>query len=110
MRELEEKIVSVQEELDNFSDADWFEDLNFNDWSNGVDGVISKAELLTDLDKKDEAIEMLQILVKKKPELVDANKMLGDLLMEKEINFDLAEKMFNLKGNVFSFSESVKPQ
>ena len=42
------------------------------------------SKLLNDLDKKDEAIEMLTILTKKKPELTDASKMLGDLLMEKE--------------------------
>ena len=40
--------------------------------------------LLSDLSRKDEAIQMLEILVKKKPELFEANKMLGDLLMEKE--------------------------
>lgn len=33
-----------------------------------------------------------------------------DLLMEKEFNFDLAEKMFNLKDGAFSLSNSVKPQ
>ena len=41
-------------------------------------------KLLNDLGKKEEAIEMLGILIKKKPELSDANKMLGDLLMEQE--------------------------
>ena len=34
------------------------------------------SKLLNDLGKKDEAIEMLEILVKKKPDLSDANKML----------------------------------
>ena len=34
------------------------------------------SQLLNDLDRKDEAIEMLQILIKKRPELFEANKML----------------------------------
>lgn len=34
------------------------------------------SKLLNDLNKKDEAIEMLEILVKKKPELYEANKEL----------------------------------
>lgn len=34
------------------------------------------SKLLNDLDRKDEAIEMLQILVKKRPELYEANRML----------------------------------
>ena len=41
------------------------------------------SKLLNDLGKKDEAIEMLQILVRKRPELSEASKMLGDLQMEK---------------------------
>ena len=42
------------------------------------------ANLLTDLDKKDEAIEMLTNLLSKKPEYTDATIALGDLLIEKE--------------------------
>ena len=42
------------------------------------------SQLLNELGKKDEAIEMLTILLNKKPELYDACKMLGDLLIEKE--------------------------
>lgn len=42
------------------------------------------SELLNSLDKKDEAIEMLNILVDKKPELYEPCKMLGDLLLDKE--------------------------
>ena len=34
------------------------------------------SKLLNDLERKDEAIEMLGILVKKKPELSEANEML----------------------------------
>ena len=42
------------------------------------------SKLLNDSGKKDEAIEMLKILVKKKPELNESNKMLSDLYLEKE--------------------------
>ena len=42
------------------------------------------AELLNDLGKKDEAIEMLQNLVSNKPEYYEASILLGDLLCEKE--------------------------
>lgn len=40
--------------------------------------------LLKELGKKDEAIQMLKILVKRKPELVEANKMLAELLLEEK--------------------------
>lgn len=42
------------------------------------------SKLLNELGKKDEAIEMLKILSKKKPNLYESNKMLVDLLIEKE--------------------------
>ena len=42
------------------------------------------ANLLTDLDKKDEAIEMLGNLLSKKPDYIEATIALGDLLIEKE--------------------------
>ena len=42
------------------------------------------ANLLNELGKKDEAIEMLQNQKKKKPEYYDASILLGDLLCEKE--------------------------
>ena len=42
------------------------------------------ANLLTDLDKKDEATQMLTNLLEKKPEYVEASIALGDLLIEKE--------------------------
>ncbi len=40
--------------------------------------------LLKELGRKDEAIEMLKTLSSKKPEMIDASKMLGELLLEKE--------------------------
>jgi len=42
------------------------------------------SQLLKDLDKKDEAIEMLQNLVNIRPENYEASEMLGDLLCDKE--------------------------
>ena len=42
------------------------------------------ANLLTDLDKKDEATQMLTNLLEKKPEYVEASIALGDLLIETE--------------------------
>ena len=51
------------------------------------------SKLLDELGKKDEAIEMLTILVNKKPELYDACAMLGNLLIEKE-KFKKATNIF----------------
>ncbi len=42
------------------------------------------SQLLNNLDKKEEAIQMLKILISKKPELYEAGKLLGSLLLEKE--------------------------
>ena len=42
------------------------------------------SQLLKDLNRKNEAMQMLATLLKKKPELYEASKMLGDLLLEKE--------------------------
>ena len=42
------------------------------------------ANILTDLDKKDEAIQVLTNLLNKKPEYTEATVALGDLLIEKE--------------------------
>ena len=52
--------------------------------SNDYKSYFKISKLLNDLGKKDEAIEMLKILSKKKSELYEPNKMLGDLLLEKE--------------------------
>ncbi len=52
--------------------------------SNDYKSYFKISKLLNELDKKDEAIEMLTILSKKKPELYESNAMLGDLLIEKE--------------------------
>lgn len=55
-------------------------DLNKKDF----DSYYKVANLLTDLDKKDEAIQMLTNLLSRKPEYTQATIALGDLLIEKE--------------------------
>lgn len=55
-------------------------DIRKNDYKSYFE--ISK--LLNELNKKDESIEMLTILLKGKPGLYEPCKMLGDLLMERE--------------------------
>lgn len=42
------------------------------------------AGLLHNLDKKDEAVQMLNNLLQKKPEYIDASKLLGDILIEQD--------------------------
>ena len=42
------------------------------------------ANLLNGLEKKDEAVQMLNNLLKKKPENVEATKLLGEILIEQE--------------------------
>ena len=55
-------------------------DINKNDFNS----YYKVANLLTDLDKKDDAIQMLTNLLNKKPEYTEATIVLGDLLIEKE--------------------------
>lgn len=92
--------------------------------SNDYKSYFRISKLLNDLGKKDEAIEMLKILSKKKPELYEPSKMLGDLLLEKEnfkeainaytqaikYNLEKAEAYYNLgiayaRMNEFSFAK-----
>ena len=49
------------------------------------DSYYKVAELLTQLDKKDEAAQMLFNLLQKKPEYYQATILLGDILIEKEL-------------------------
>lgn len=55
-------------------------DINKKDY----DSYYKIATLLTDLDKKDEAAQMLTSLLSKKPDYTEATVALGDLLIEKE--------------------------
>lgn len=52
------------------------------------------AELLRDLGKKDEAIQMLNNLIKTKPDCYDASLLLGELLCEQE-RFKEAANVYN---------------
>lgn len=55
-------------------------DINKQDY----DSYYKVANLLTDLDKKDEAAKMLTSLLSKKPDYTEATVALGDLLIEQE--------------------------
>ncbi len=55
-------------------------DLKKNDY----DSYYKISELLRDLGKKDEAIEMLEKLVRNKPDMYEASCLLGDMLCEQE--------------------------
>lgn len=55
-------------------------DINKQDY----DSYYKVANLLTDLDKKDEAAKMLTNLLSKKPDYTEATVALGDLLIEQE--------------------------
>lgn len=56
-------------------------DLNKQDY----DSYYKVANLLKDLDKKDEATQMLTSLLSKKPDYKEASILLGDLLIEQEM-------------------------
>ena len=56
-------------------------DINKQDY----DSYYTIASLLTQLDKKDEASQMLESLLQKKPEYYKATELLGELLLEKEM-------------------------
>ena len=55
-------------------------DINKQDY----DSYYKVANLLTDLDKKDEAAQMLTNLLSKKPDYIEATVALGDILIEQE--------------------------
>lgn len=61
-------------------------DINKKDY----DSYFKVANLLSNLDKKDEATQMLSSLLSKKPEYTEASVLLGDLLIEKEMYKDAA--------------------
>ena len=65
-------------------------DINKQDY----DSYYKVANLLTDLDKKDEATKMLTNLLSKKPDYTEATVALGDLLIEQE-NYKEAANIYN---------------
>lgn len=70
----------------------------------------NSAELFESLKQKTNVAQINDVVSKLTGQDVFSRFSAEDLLMEKEFNFDLTEKMFNLKGDVFSLSENVKPQ
>lgn len=75
-------------------------DINKKDY----DSYYKVANLLIDLDKKDEAAQMLTNLLSKKPDHIEATVALGDILIEKE-DFKEAVNIYTeaLKINPTSF-------
>lgn len=75
-------------------------DINKQDY----DSYFKVATLLNELDKKDEAIQMLYSLLGKKNDYKDATVLLGDLLIEQEM-YKEAVSVYNdaLKINPFDF-------
>jgi tetratricopeptide (TPR) repeat protein len=51
---------------------------------NDYDSYFKIANLLKELGKKDESVQMLQTLIKSKPDCLEASMLLGDLLCEQE--------------------------
>ena len=65
---------------------------------NDYESYFTVTKLLKDLGKKEEAIEMLQTLLRNKPDYYEASIQLGDLLMEQE----------RLKEAVTVYNEALK--
>ena len=78
LAELYEKEGGMRKSIDEYVQAI---DINKKDY----DSYYKVAGLLNNLDKKDEAIEMLFTLINKKPEMLEATQLLGDILIEKEM-------------------------
>ena len=78
LAELYEKEGGMRKAIDEYVQAI---DINKKDY----DSYYKVAGLLNNLDKKDEAIEMLFALINKKPEMLEATQLLGDILIEKEM-------------------------
>ena len=78
LAEVYEKEGGMRKSIDEYVQAI---DINKKDY----DSYYKVAGLLNNLDKKDEAIEMLFTLINKKPEMLEATQLLGDILIEKEM-------------------------
>ena len=75
-------------------------DINKKDY----DSYFKVANLLSNLDKKDEATQMLSSLLSKKPDYIEATKLLGDLLIEKQMYKEAANIYQEaLRFNQFDF-------
>lgn len=78
LAEVYEKEGGMRRSIDEYVQAI---DINKKDYNS----YYKVAELLNNLDKKDEASEMLVSLLNKKPEMYEATQLLGDILIEKEL-------------------------
>ena len=76
LAELYEKEGGMRKSIDEYVQAI---DLNKKDY----DSYYKVAELLNNLNKKDEASQMLSNLLNKKPDMYKATELLGDILIEK---------------------------
>lgn len=75
-------------------------DINKQDY----DSYFKVANLLNDLDKKDEATQMLTSLLNKKPDYKEASVLLGDLLIEQEMYKEAVSVLHEaLRYNAFDF-------
>lgn len=77
LAEIYEKEGGMRKAVDEYVKAI---DINKRDY----DSYYKIAYLLTQLDKKEEAATMLQTLIEKKPDYIEASVLLGDLLCEHE--------------------------
>lgn len=91
LAEIYEKEGGQRKAVDEYTQAI---DINKKDY----DSYYKVANLLTDLDKKDEAAQMLTNLLNKKPDYTEATVALGDLLIEQE----------NYKEAVNIYTEALK--
>ena len=70
----------------------------------------NNAALFEDLKEKTNVAALRDSVEKLTGQSVFSRFTTEDMLMEKEFNFDLSEKMFQLKENTFAFSGTVVPQ
>lgn len=83
LAEVYEKEGGMRKAIDEYVQAI---DINKKDY----ESYYKVAELLNNLDKKDEATEMLFNLLSKKPDMYKATELLGDILISKEMYKDAA--------------------
>lgn len=94
LAEVYEKEGGMRRAIDEYVSA---VDIRKNDYKS----YFKIAHLLKDLDKKDEAIEMLDRLVKSKPDCYEASCLLGELLCEQE--------RFKEAANIYQDALKYKP-
>ena len=97
LAELYEQEGGMRKAIDEYVQAI---DLNKKDY----DSYYTVAKLLNNLDKKDEAQQMLFSLLNKKPEMYEATELLGDILISKEM-YKEAVSIYQdaLKYNPYSY-------